>query len=323
MNHREQRPLTHLFFSDVHANYQALLAFAEHVKSLEGPVQLYFLGDLVGYYDFDGRTLDLFCELRRTYPFQMVLGNHDAKFLNTYFGTAYEVQCEIPFSGTVTENETLRAALAEQLVESKLVIETTIGAHKVIISHGGMADPLNHYFYPDLNYLAAFAEHYKHPAVYVHGHTHHDFCHVDHHMQLKIVNVGSLGMPRNKDVFATFVEWREGEQLIFKKLVYDLDAQFEANLLLANPIRNRVYFAGASPYLGQDLKCFTLSEQAAICDTYRDSLAFKRLILVQRRHKILKHADGYVLVRWMETNKVTETKHSTLDEIVKELHTFV
>ena len=67
--------------------------------SAERRVNIVFLGDLVGYYSVDPRMLALFEEMIEHYNLKLLLGNHDAKFLNTYFGADYQVNCEIPFYG--------------------------------------------------------------------------------------------------------------------------------------------------------------------------------------------------------------------------------
>lgn len=300
-----------VFFSDLHSNYYALKQMYQYLKRLNENTKVFFLGDLLGYYEFDARIIDIFHKMLSEYGLTLILGNHDAKFLNTYFNTTYKIDCMIPSCGKISRDRGIRKEIKELLQLSKMTEEVMIFDRKTVISHGGIVDPLNAYYYPDLEFMQN-NEHEKN-TDYVFGHTHHYFIYTDIKTNSRFFNVGSLGMPRNKEVFGSYLEIRPNA-IEIKKIAYDLDLQFEANNNLINTIRNRVYFAGNSKFIEENLDNFDVLEVNRFNKFKSSVIYFKKLILIDGRIKVLKIDSGYILI--IEN---MEKKYNNLELLVKEL----
>lgn len=299
----------YIFFSDLHSNYYALRFFYDYLQKLED-TKVFFLGDLVGYYDFDSRIIPLFNKMISEYNLELILGNHDAKFLNEFFNHSYKVNCTIPFNGRILRDPDMRRAIRELLQLSKLTEEVMIFNKRTILSHGGISDPLNDYYYPDLKFLNNKSNKYEENVDYIFGHTHHCFLHSDANKNVRFINIGSLGMTRNKDLYGSFLEIDSNTTEI-KRLPYNLDFQFDANLNLPNNIKNRIYFGGNSRFIEENLENFNSVETIKLNKIKFNIICFKKMIVIYNI-KILKTCDGYLLL--ME-NK--EEKYKNLDLLIR------
>ncbi|XID91096.1 metallophosphoesterase family protein [Paenibacillaceae bacterium WGS1546] len=299
----------YIFFSDLHSNYYALKQFNNYLKEYDDHenIKLFFLGDLVGYYEFDFRIITIFHEMLNKYNLTLLLGNHDAKFLNMYFNTSYTVNCKINLSGKILYDHNMRHEIKELLQLSKLTEVSFIYNRKTIISHGGISDPLNDYYYPDLKFTETHNRIFDNDTDYIFGHTHHCFVYNDEQKNNRFINIGSLGMPRNKEVFGSILEITH-KGIEIKKIAYNLDLQFEANVELPNKIKNRVYFGGNSKFIEESLEEFNQDEVNQFKLINTNVIYFKKLILIDNKTKVLKVKDGYLLIQ-----EKLESKFRNLD----------
>jgi len=299
----------YIFFSDLHGNYHALKNFYEYLRNLKEKTKVYFLGDLVGYYEFDLRIIEIFYKMISEFDLVLILGNHDAKLLNTYFYTSFNADCPIPLYGDILINGSMRKQIKDLLGLSKITEQTKIFNRNTIISHGGITDPLNDYYYPDLKFLDYNQKKFEKNTDYIFGHTHHYFLHKDNNHR-RFINVGSLGMPRNQEVYGSFLEIKP-DTIEIKKIKYDLDSQFEDNKKLPNSIKNRVYFGENSKYADENLEAFNSLELDIFNKWKLNNKIFKRLVVINKETKILKLMDGYLRIE-----KNVEKKYDNIDSLV-------
>jgi predicted phosphodiesterase len=177
--------------SDAHGNPDALELCLQTLERL-GVDALYFLGDAVGYLPGEGEVLD---RLDRSGAICQQ-GNHEAMLLSS----------EPP---EPERDEVYRLAAARQRLDAGRIRdlaswptarELSIHDHTILLVHGAPGDPLNGYVYPDSDlsrvadprWAAVFCGHTHRPLVAVAGET-------------LVVNVGSVGLPRDVGALASVV----------------------------------------------------------------------------------------------------------------------
>jgi predicted phosphodiesterase len=186
--------------SDIHGNLVALEAVLR-VVNVHRVDEVYCLGDVFGYYP-DGldclRMLDgIGCSL--------VMGNHEAMLTGqlSYTRQANDIH-------RISEDRArVPAKVLQRLAALPLDIRTTWGNRRTLLVHGHPSDPLGGYVFPDseLPPLPTGVE------VCLCGNTHRGF--VSEQEGRCVVNVGSVGMPRDRGDQAVFAlvdtdPWRIG-----------------------------------------------------------------------------------------------------------------
>ncbi len=225
--------------SDIHGNVEALRAVLADIETrgVEGVV---CLGDIVGYGPDPLACVDLVAQKCRW----SLLGNHD-------FGVLYEPTNFNPgaeqaayWTRAQFENETDEAARARRWAFlSQLRVRVKFGAENQIIAvHGSPRRPINEYVFPDdaINgtlKIQQIFERIDRGAVV--GHTHVPGVFTDEPdfytpAELKnkftfqdgekcMINVGSVGQPRDNDPRASYVVIEDGG-VEFQRVSYDIDA---------------------------------------------------------------------------------------------------
>ena len=220
--------------SDIHGNLEALGAVLEHIKSLS-ITQIICLGDIVGYGPNPLECLDLVAE----HCEQTVMGNHD-------FGVLYE-----PANFNAGAEQacfwTRQALLGDPQIKRRQSRTRFLGSAPTKVVHDNMSfvhasprRPVNEYIFPDdvysnSNKLASIFE--RVDSFYFVGHTHFpgvflpdpDFYspqELDGHFAFDtatkaVINVGSVGQPRDRDPRASFVTVDE-TQVKFVRIEYDI-----------------------------------------------------------------------------------------------------
>lgn len=216
-------------FSDVHGNLPALQKFLGEVEALELQ-QIYCLGDLVGY----GAHPNECCELVRLSDMPAVIGNHDL--------VAADPEASLLSFNEVARQAALwtREQLSEDNREFLRSLPYTIQTDHTFFAHASPCRP------EEWNYVLTQGEAMDNFGCFQHwlafiGHSHQPFV-----VQLKdnalscpesrtikidpesryLVNVGSLGQPRNRDPKSSYVivDLDQGE-ITFKRMEYPV---FEA-----------------------------------------------------------------------------------------------
>ena len=203
----------------------------------------------------------------------------------------------------------LRAGIHRLLIKAELTAEISVLGRRIVFSHGGISDPLNAYYYPDLKFLLNAEMEFQDNTDYICGHTHHPYIHEEE--TIRHINVGSLGMPRDSHVKGSFLVI-DGTVRSIRRISYDLDRQFEANIDMPNEVRNRVYFGGNSRFIRDNLLDIDDVDVTVLGRNMDGATRYRRLLLLQDGTKVLKSESSYLCV----TNK-GESRYATL-ELLKE-----
>ncbi len=230
--------------SDIHSNIEALTTVLEDIKQ-RGIKTIYCLGDVVGYAANPRECLDLVIDKSEF----CVMGNHDYAVL--YEPTNFNMGAEQASFWTreILEKETDAAKrdkrwefLGNQVMRhTKEMKLDGVNAH-IDFVHASPRKPINEYIFPDDVYSTAgkietLFERVQHICFI--GHTHlpgvfldePDFYSPDElggkypiiKEEKAIINVGSVGQPRDRDNRASYV-FIEGNTVNFVRLEYDYEA---------------------------------------------------------------------------------------------------
>ena len=229
--------------SDVHSNLEALTTVLADIES-RGIKTIYCLGDIVGYAANPKECLDLVIEKTE----MCVLGNHDYAVL--YEPTNFNLGAEQATYWTrdQLEKEKLQdkaknrwAYLGAQ--QMRWTLEQKLGSVKAYMDfvHASPRKPINEYVFPDDVYttmgkINALFERTKHICFI--GHTHipgvfledPDFYSPEElgdvypiiKDEKAIINVGSVGQPRDRDNRASYA-YVESNEVHFVRLEYDFE----------------------------------------------------------------------------------------------------
>ncbi len=225
------RPLKAII-SDIHANLEALHAVLEDIDR-QNIHEIYCLGDIVGYGPNPAECIDLVRQRCRV----TLLGNHDqaALFDPEGFNSGAERAIfwtrKVLESGPRLESEARWEFLGE--------LPRVHRDNAVMYVHGSARNPLNEYVFPEDIYNQrkmekifslverhCFQGHTHIPGVFTEDL---DFLapeEIDFNYALTdrkaLVNVGSVGQPRNADPRASYVVL-DGANLHFKRVEYPIE----------------------------------------------------------------------------------------------------
>jgi len=176
--------------SDVHGNLLALKACLNKIESL-GVDKIFCLGDTAGYYPEFKNCFDLL----EDYKVQHLMGNHEAMLVGL-----------IPIDPILDEVFQLQDTSRSLSAELKTKVASLPHSYRFLDSnlisemyHGSPEDHLNGRLWPD-----SFVKRYFTNTNFIFvGNTHRSFCR--NTPWGKIVNVGSIGLPRDMGNLASFV----------------------------------------------------------------------------------------------------------------------
>lgn len=225
------------FISDIHSNTEALGACLEEISKL-GAKRIICLGDVIGYGPEPRKTLltvmDV-CEFS-------LLGNHEdgcmfyAPDFNPRARAAIEWTRDQLNRRDAPRDETMRMwkYLGEMRKEHR--------EEGILLVHGSPRDPVKEYIVPrDANDAAKLADWFERmgeaqlcfvghshvPGVYLPHGEYKPPLSVDHRYvpngQRAIINVGSVGQPRDGDPRASFATW-DGTTVAFHRVEYDFES---------------------------------------------------------------------------------------------------
>ena len=232
--------------SDIHANLEALTAVLDDIAE-RGVERIICLGDVIGYGPKPAKCLDLVIEKVEL----TLMGNHDYAviFEPNKFNIGAESACFWTRQKLEAErDEALRNSRWDFL--GKLPIKHIMdgadaGMGEIVLLHGSPRRPINEYIFPDdiynnPNKMQSLFDRINHLCFV--GHTHvpgvfmetPDFyspdelgdCFEVDPRHKAIINVGSVGQPRDRDNRASYVLLEEGK-VRFIRVPYDLDAVME------------------------------------------------------------------------------------------------
>jgi len=222
--------------SDIHGNLEALQAVLERIKHLHIS-EVICLGDIVGYGPDPLLCLDLVCQ----HCDQTVMGNHDFAVLYepANFNIGAEQACFWTREQLLGDSQAQRRQTRTRFLGSAPV-KLTRGQMSFV--HASPRRPINEYIFPDdvysnVNKLSSIFE--RVDSFCFVGHTHFggvflpdpDFYspqELDDHFAFDtasqaVINVGSVGQPRDHDPRACFVTVDQ-TQVKFLRVEYDIQA---------------------------------------------------------------------------------------------------
>ncbi|MEE9369902.1 MAG: metallophosphoesterase family protein [Sedimentisphaerales bacterium] len=230
--------------SDIHSNIEALTTILADIEN-RGIETIYCLGDVIGYGPNPKECLDLVIEKTKW----CVLGNHDYATLyeptnfnygaeQASFWTRFSLEAE-----RQTESRNRRWSFLGAL-PMRRSLRTKLDANTAIIDfiHASPRRPINEYIFPDDVYtnpikVRLLFERVEHICFV--GHTHlpgvfldePDFYLPDElgdvypivDNEKAIINIGSVGQPRDKDNRASYI-YVDGDEVNFVRLEYDFES---------------------------------------------------------------------------------------------------
>ena len=244
--------------SDIHSNLEALRTVLDDIDR-RGIKTIYCLGDIIGYGPNPAECLDLVLE--RT-EFSLC-GNHDHAvfFEPTNFNAGAERACY--WTRSVLEDDSD--------IESRNRRWRFLGSlsprreiHGMLMVHGSPRKPINEYLFPDDVYtnpqkLLSNFERFEQLTCFC-GHTHvpgvflddpyfeppNELGEINRYVlgdEKVIINVGSVGQPRDRDPRAAYVVI-DREQVEFVRLAYDVEStarKIQDNPFLDDFLGTRLY----------------------------------------------------------------------------------
>jgi len=233
--------------SDIHSNLEALTTVLDDIEK-RGIKTIYCLGDVIGYGPNPKECLDLIIEKTEW----CVLGNHDyaAFYEPTNFNYGAEQASfwtrDVLEADEQVERRNERWRFLGEL-PMRRTLETKLRENTSIIDfiHASPRKPINEYIFPDDVYtnpikVRVLFERVKHICFV--GHTHLPGVFLDEpdfylpeelgdvypivDKEKAIINIGSVGQPRDKDNRASYAYVDENE-VIFVRLAYDFETTME------------------------------------------------------------------------------------------------
>ncbi|OQX88314.1 MAG: hypothetical protein B6D55_00765 [Candidatus Omnitrophica bacterium 4484_70.2] len=217
--------MRYLIFSDIHSNWEAFEVFLDCLRK-EKPDKIIFLGDAVGYGADPEKVVNALLELK---PF-LCAGNHDwavaGKLSLEYFN---------PFARDAIEwtRKNISPAAFEFLYSLPLKYEE----ESFICVHASIFEPYSFHYITNREEAAfnfqflekklCFIGHTHQPEVYVQGENKIFFLkeeEIDIDLRYRyIINVGSIGQPRDRDPRICFCIYDEEKRKIsYKRLGYNI-----------------------------------------------------------------------------------------------------
>ena len=220
--------------SDIHGNLEALTAVLAEIDRRE--VQhILCLGDIVGYGPNPKECLDLVMKRSRA----AVMGNHDfaVLFEPFNFNSGAEQAC-FWTRRQFEDDPDAQARSARWKFIGNLPVR--VRTPEFVAVHASPRRPINEYIFPDDIYTnpgkfqsifekfekVCFVGHTHVPGVFLEGPDFYSPDELDYHFELTdekaVVNVGSVGQPRDRDPRSSFVLVHENV-IEFVRLEYDVN----------------------------------------------------------------------------------------------------
>ncbi|HBC88045.1 MAG TPA: hypothetical protein DCZ94_13935 [Lentisphaeria bacterium] len=223
--------MKYAILSDIHANLHAWNAVKDDME-LEGVEAVVCLGDIIGYGPRPVETLDSVCSSSN----YIVLGNHEAVIEGSFDRSQFNDEAWKMIDWTGNQLSPDDGKFFEQL---PLVIEMDSGTSKILFVHGTSFQPESFSYIIETE-SAMEAWNACDADIIFAGHTHETaiFMLKEGHVSKRkvadfsikpgrryIVNVGSVGMPRETDFRAGYCIFdTDSGQISFKKVSYDFEA---------------------------------------------------------------------------------------------------
>ena len=220
--------------SDIHGNLEALRVVLDEIER-RGVRDIICLGDVVGYGPNPMECLDLVIARCQT----SLMGNHDfAVFYEPFnFNTGAEQACFWTRHQFESDPDVKRRADRWKFLGG---LPVRLRTNEYVAVHASPRRPINEYIFPDDIYTnptkfvsiferfekLCFVGHTHVPGVFLEGPDFYSPDELDYRFELTdekaIINVGSVGQPRDRDPRSSFV-FVDEKAIEFVRLPYDVD----------------------------------------------------------------------------------------------------
>ena len=230
--------------SDIHSNVEALSAVLADIDQ-RGVKKILCLGDVIGYGPQPGPCLDMVIERCAV----SLMGNHDYAVLYepSQFNMGAEAACYWTRQQLEEEpDQAKRASRWDFLGQLPIKhVLTEDGGPEIALVHGSPRRPVNEYIFPDDVFSSpaklqglfdrfegmCFVGHTHVPGIFTDTPDFYSPQEVDNEFELPqghkaIINVGSVGQPRDRDPRAAYV-LVEGNLVQFVRVPYDVESVVE------------------------------------------------------------------------------------------------
>jgi len=229
--------------SDIHSNIEALTAVLGDIDQ-RGIKRIVCLGDVVGYGPEPRECVDLVRERVAT----CIMGNHDyaVMFEPNQFNISAETASFWTRNALEAETDDVKRNARWEFLGDLPVKQTMsgqdLGFGELMFVHGSPRRPINEYIFPDDVYNApnkvqtslerighlCFVGHTHVPGVFVDAPDFYSPDELEHVYEVNperkaIINVGSVGQPRDRDNRASYVVLEPGKAR-FVRVPYDVEA---------------------------------------------------------------------------------------------------
>ncbi len=247
--------------SDIHSNLEALNAVLQNIKDHGGVTKIYCLGDIVGYGPNPLECTEIIMNCDKT-----IMGNHEQALLNNAFGFNKVAKQAIQWTRSQLKPSLLggRKKKAWKFLKS---LKTHFTENNILYVHGSPREPTNEYLTEeaitnaqngisttlDENFALmdkiCFMGHTHKPGVITNDYKFYNIDDLNYRYtfldyQKVIVNIGSVGQPRDNDNRASYVIYNPvANEIIFKRVEYDYQttiAKIEAINNLNNQLGQRL-----------------------------------------------------------------------------------
>ncbi|MBT3279223.1 MAG: metallophosphoesterase family protein [Phycisphaerales bacterium] len=233
--------------SDIHSNTAALSAVLDDIRE-QRIRTIWCLGDILGYGPNPRECLAMI----RDNCAEVILGNHDYAVLYepTYFNAGAESAAfwtrQMLCDESVPEESGDLLRFLATLENRKTIANPVEGVREVLLVHGSPRRPVNEYLFPEdtTNHPAKIQSSFdrmEHLCFVGHTHMPGVFCEdlmfhpaaalpegiFELNDKRHIVNVGSVGQPRDRDNRACYVIL-EDHQVRFRRVKYDVETTADA-----------------------------------------------------------------------------------------------
>ena len=219
--------------SDIHGNFEALRAVLDHIQQ-RGLTEIYCLGDIVGYGPNPRECIDHCLDLT-----VVILGNHDQAAI--FDPEGFNPVALRAIYWTRGELESRRDSSSQNSRRWDFLGEMSRfrGEGDFLFVHGSARDPTNEYVFPEDVYNQrkmdilfgriekyCFQGHTHIPGIFTHSRNFISPEECDYQYQLSdqkvMINVGSIGQPRDGDPRACYVELND-DTVTFHRVEYDVE----------------------------------------------------------------------------------------------------
>ncbi|MBC7782601.1 MAG: metallophosphoesterase family protein [Burkholderiales bacterium] len=220
--------------SDIHGNLEALTTVLADIEQ-RGIDNILCLGDIVGYGPNPSECLDLIATKSRA----SLMGNHDfaVLFEPFNFNQGAEQACFWTRKQFEEDPDLKRRSERWKYIGN---LPVRIRTAEIVATHASPRRPINEYIFPDDIYTnpgkfhhifekfdrICFVGHTHVPGVFLEGPDFYSPDELENRFEISdekaVVNVGSVGQPRDRDPRASFVIVNENV-IEFVRLAYDLE----------------------------------------------------------------------------------------------------